>query len=86
MKKFIFVLLFLLAVNSINSQTILEENGSWFTFTNKVQLTEKLYLGNVTQRRRVRVSFMENIQAFLIKPGDLPGFIMILSLVIAVMV
>lgn len=68
MKK-IFLALFLLSVvNSINAQTeILKDYGVWFLFTNKVTITDKFYVANVTQQRRV--GFLKNTQSFLIAPS-----------------
>ncbi len=53
-------------MSSISQTTTLKEEGSYFTFANKIKLSEKLYLSNATQMRRV--SFMDDIQVFLIKP------------------
>jgi hypothetical protein len=52
----------------VNAQTeIFKDNGSWFTLTNKIKVSEKLYITNVTQQRRV--GFLKNTQAFLIAPS-----------------
>lgn len=68
MKKIIFVLTFLTAINSTNAQTeILKETGSWVTFTNKVKLSEKWSFGNISQMRRV--DFMDKINISVVKPS-----------------
>jgi len=68
MKKLFFVLPLLIAIQNTNAQTeVLKETGSWFTFTNKVKLSDKLYFGNVSQMRRI--DFADNIKAIFIKPS-----------------
>ena len=64
MKNIIIGILFLIALNNLNAQTeILKNNGAWLTFTNNIKLSNKFYLSNVIQQRRVR--FLKNTQAFL---------------------
>ena len=68
MKKLFFVLPFLIAIQNINAQTeVLKETGSWFTFTNKIKLSNKLYFGNVSQMRRI--DFMDDIKIVLLRPS-----------------
>ncbi len=68
MKNLILGIFFLTVINGITAQTkVLKDNGSWFTFTNKVTLTNTLYFSNVTQQRRV--NFLKNTQAFIIAPS-----------------
>lgn len=68
MKKLFFALPLLIAIQDINAQTeFLKETGSWYTFTNKVKLSNKLYVANVSQMRRV--GFVENIKVALIRPS-----------------
>ena len=68
MKKLIISLVVLFSiVSSINSQEILTENGSWFTLTNNITITEKWYVSSALQMRRV--NFVKNIGANLFKPS-----------------
>ena len=68
MKKRILCVCVLLTIISVNSQTtILKDNGSWLTFTNKVKLSNKFYFTNVTQQRRV--GFLKETQGYLIAPA-----------------
>ncbi len=68
MKYIISTILLLITINYTNAQTeILKDNGSWFTLTNKVKVSEKFYITNVTQQRRV--NFLKNTQAFLLSPS-----------------
>lgn len=62
--KNIFLGLFLLAtIHSISGQTeILKNKGSWFTFTNKIVISDKFYIVNAYQQRRV--DFVENTEGF----------------------
>jgi len=53
-RKLILGLLFLMGLTSLEAQTeILKDNGSWFTFSSKITITNKLYVLNVIQQRRV---------------------------------
>lgn len=68
MKYIISTLFIIITFNTINAQTeIFNDNGSWFTLTNKIKVSEKIYITNVTQQRRV--NFLKNTQAFLIAPS-----------------
>jgi len=68
MRNLIIVLFFLTVSNSLHSQTkILKDNGSWFTFINKVTVSDKLNVVNITQQRRV--GFLSKTQAFLFSPS-----------------
>lgn len=68
MKKIIFLLLIVFASNQGYSQIeILDESGSWFTMTNKFKISEKFYVGDFIQLRRV--SFLKNTQSILIGPS-----------------
>lgn len=61
MKKTILILLFFWTIVPVQSQsTMLKENGSWITFSNKITLTDNLYISHLNQMRRV--SFMKNTQ------------------------
>jgi hypothetical protein len=68
MKKATIGLLIILAVNNLSAQTeILKDNGSWLTLTNNIKLSNKFYISNVTQQRRV--PFLKSTQAFLYAPS-----------------
>ena len=68
MKKIAILILFILVVKNVQSQTeILKDQGSWLTFTNKVKISNKFYFTNVIQQRRVR--FLKETQGFLIAPS-----------------
>jgi len=68
MKKISIVLVLFLALNKINAQTeILKDNGSWITLANKITVSDKLFISNVYQQRRV--DFLNNIQGFFITPS-----------------
>jgi len=68
MKYIISTFFIFITFNYVNAQTeIFNDNGSWFTFTNKIKVSEKFYITNVTQQRRV--NFLKNTQAFLIAPS-----------------
>jgi len=66
-KSIICFVAFLSFITTVKGQEILKENGSWFTFSNKISLSEKLYVSNVVQMRRV--DFMKNVGATLFKPS-----------------
>jgi hypothetical protein len=68
MKKISIVLFLLLALNKVNAQTeILKDNGSWITLANKITISDKLFISNVYQQRRV--GFLNNIQGFFLTPS-----------------
>ncbi|NLP58494.1 DUF2490 domain-containing protein [Lutibacter sp. B1] len=68
MKKLILILFLVLAAQDVKSQIeVFKENGSWFTLSNKFKLSNKFYVGNLIQQRRV--GFLKNTQAFLISPS-----------------
>lgn len=68
MKKLLPLVFFFAIVHGAFTQTtVLKDNSSWFTFTNKIKLSEKISIGNVLQMRRVQ--FMENTQVSIIKPS-----------------
>lgn len=69
MKIFLLGLVFLLAFNNLNAQEteILKDQGAWFTFINKVKLSEKIYFVNVSQQRRA--SFLKETKGFLFAPS-----------------
>lgn len=60
----IFTLLFSTQGNAQSTET--NEAGSWFTMTNKFQLTDNLYFLNVAQVRQVE--FMDNTRIWLLMP------------------
>ncbi len=65
MKKIIFTLIILSICGKINAQTeTLKDNGSWFTFLNKLKVSEKIYIGNIVQQRNV--NFLKNTQAIIL--------------------
>lgn len=68
MKYIISILFILITLNYTNAQTeILKDNGSWLTLTNKIKVSEKISITNVTQQRRV--NFLKNTQGFLYSPS-----------------
>ncbi|SNR67330.1 DUF2490 domain-containing protein [Lutibacter flavus] len=68
MKSLILGIFFLFTFNTLNAQTeILKDNGSWFTFTNNIKLSNKFYFLNITQQRLVH--FLKSTQAFLYSPS-----------------
>jgi len=46
---------------------VLKDNGSWFTISNKVTVSDNFYIANVFQQRRV--DFLDKTQAFLVAPS-----------------
>lgn len=68
MKNILLGFLFLFLLNNLNAQTeILKDYGSWFTITNNIKLSNKFYILNLSQQRRV--CFLKNTQAFLYSPS-----------------
>ena len=68
MKKIGLLILFILAINKVQSQTeILKDQGSWLTFTSSVKLSNKFYVSNVIQQRRVR--FLKESQGLILSPS-----------------
>lgn len=68
MKKILIGLFFLSAVNNTIAQTeILKDNGSWLTFSNKITISDKFFVSNVYQQRRV--DFLNNTQGFFVTPS-----------------
>ena len=68
MKKIILTFLILSTCIKINAQTeTIEDNGSWLTFTSKIKASEKFYIGNIIQQRRVH--FLNKTQAYLFSPS-----------------
>ena len=68
MKKIFFGLFLLVAIHSISGQTeILKNNGSWFTFSNKIVISDKFYIVNAYQQRRV--GFVEKTEGFFLTPS-----------------
>ena len=68
MKKISIFLFLVLVVNSVSAQTeILKDNGSWITVANKITISDKLFISNVYQQRRV--DFLNNIQGFFLTPS-----------------
>lgn len=68
MKKITILILLIFTVHTIQSQTeVLKDQGSWLTFINKVTISNKFYVTNVLQQRRVR--FLKETQGFLIAPA-----------------
>ncbi|PHS54403.1 MAG: hypothetical protein COB01_02120 [Lutibacter sp.] len=60
---------FLLAtIHSLSGQTeILKSKGSWFTFSNKIVISNKFYIVNAFQQRRV--DFVDNTEGFFLTPS-----------------
>lgn len=68
MKNIIIGFFFFLTLNILNAQTeILRDNGAWLTFSNKINVSEKIFFTNTIQQRRV--AFLKNTQMLLISPG-----------------
>ncbi|UMB59248.1 DUF2490 domain-containing protein [Lutibacter sp. A80] len=68
MKYIVSILFILISLNYTNAQTkILKDNGAWLTLTNKIKISEKISISNVTQQRRV--NFLKNTQGFLYSPS-----------------
>lgn len=68
MKQVKLFFLFSLFITSVFSQTsVLKDNGSWFSLSNKFQVSKNISITNVTQMRRVY--FLKNIEATIIQPG-----------------
>lgn len=68
MKYIISTLFTFIIFNNLNAQTeVVKDYGSWLTLTNKIKVSEKFYITNVTEQRRV--DFLKNTQAFLIAPS-----------------
>ena len=67
-RKLVVALIFLMELTHLEAQTeILKDNGSWFTFSSKISVSNKLYVLNVIQQRRV--GFLSNTQGFLFAPS-----------------
>ena len=67
-RRLLVLLFFLIGLVRLDAQTtILKDNGSWLTFSSKITITNKLYISNVIQQRRV--GFLSNTQGFLFTPS-----------------
>jgi hypothetical protein len=62
------ILFFAMAsITMVNAQSVLQENGTWFTLSNSIKVSEKITVSQISQMRRV--DYFKNIQVVMLKPS-----------------